>query len=746
MPARARLSIPFCPTLLALCCSVSFAAHAATALTPLTPQEANSSQGGTALQLEATRISADAPAPNALPPVYAGGQVARGGQLGVLGNQDIMDVPFSMAAYTEKLIRDQQAETVGDVLLNDASVRQASGYGNQSQAFVIRGLPLNGDDISYNGLYGILPRQIMSTDALERVEVFKGPNAFINGVTPGGSGIGGGVNLQPKRAEDVPLRRFSTDISSDGRVGEHLDVGQRFGEDNRFGARVNISQREGDTGIDDENQRSKLFAAGLDYRGDALRLSADFAYQRQHINGGRNSVFLGTAVTHIPDAPSADTNYAPKWASTDLEDTFGMLRADYDVSDNWSVYLAGGAKHTNEEGRYSSVTLTDNLGNANVTGSRIHHQEDNTSLMTGLNGKFQTGDVSHKLNLGLTGIWTQARNAYDFDLSGHASNIYEPSSVAEPVKGGFAGGDMNDPGITAKTFARSAAISDTVGFMDDRLLLTAGLRRQQLVVQGFAYGTGTRTAAYDKSITTPVYGIVFKPWDHVSLYANHIEGLAQGPTAPVASGGLTVTNGAEAYAPARTKQTEAGVKLDMGTYGATLGVYRIEQPSDGYSTQTSATTALYVREGQQVNQGVELNVFGEPISGLRLLGGVTVMKTELKDTLNGANDGNRAIGVPSFQLNAGVDWDVPGLQGVSVNGRMLRTGGQYADAANNLSLPAWNRFDVGARYTFKVDQRDVSLGATVENVANTKYWESALGGYLTQGDPRVAKLSATIDF
>ncbi len=104
------------------------------------------------------------------------------------------------------------------------------------------------------------------------------------------------------------------------------------------------------------------------------------------------------------------------------------------------------------------------------------------------------------------------------------------------------------------------------------------------------------------------------------------------------------------------------------------------------------------------------------------------------------------IGVPSFQLNAGVDWDVPGLQGVTLNGRMLRTGGQYADAANNLSLPAWNRFDVGARYTFKVEQRDVTLGATVENVANEKYWESAQGGFLSQGDPRVAKLSASVDF
>ena len=745
MPTCARLSVPYRPTLLALCCSLSLAAHAAT---PATPQDANNRQDDNTLELGATNISAEAPTPSALPPVYAGGQVARGGQLGVLGNQDIMDVPFSMSSYTEKLIRDQQAQTVGDVLLNDSSVRQASGFSNQAQAFVIRGLPLNGDDISFNGLYGILPRQIMSTDALERVEVFKGPNAFINGVTPGGSGIGGGVNLQPKRADDVPLRRFSTDISSDGRVGEHLDIGQRFGEDNRFGARVNISQREGDTAIDDESQRSKLFSVGLDYRGDALRLSGDFVYQKQQVNGGRNTVLLGSGLTHIPNAPSADTNYAPGWGTTSLEDTFGMLRGEYDLNDNWTAYIAGGAKHTNELGRYSSVTLQDALGNATVSGSNIAHQEDNTSLMAGLNGKFQTGAVNHKLNFGLTGIWTQTRNAFDFASGSQPTNLYNPADVSAPAKGGFtSGSDLNDPGITAKTFARSAAVSDTFGFMDDRLLFTAGLRRQELVVQGYAYGTGTRTANYAKGITTPVYGLVFKPWDHVSLYANHIEGLASGPTAPSTFGSATsVTNANQTFAPARSKQTEAGVKVDMGTYGATLGVYRIEQPTQGYSQLNTDGTATYVFQGEQVNKGVELNVFGEPASGLRLLGGATIIHTEVNGTANGANDGNRAIGVPSFQLNAGVDWDVPGLQGVSVNGRMLRTGGQYADAANNLSLPAWNRFDVGARYNFKVAQRDVTLGATVENVANTKYWESALGGYLTQGDPRVAKFSATVDF
>ncbi|MEJ5057688.1 MULTISPECIES: TonB-dependent receptor [unclassified Pseudomonas] len=738
MTTPARTRVPFRPTLIALLCSLSVTAHATT---PATPAQ----NDGKALVLDNVNVNAEAPTQSDLPPVYAGGQVARGGQLGVLGNQDIMDVPFSMTAYTEELIRDQQAETVGDVLLNDSSVRQASGFSNQAQTFMIRGLPLNGDDISFNGLYGILPRQIISTDALERVEVFKGPNAFINGVTPSGSGIGGGVNLQPKRAGDVPLRRFSTDISDDGRIGEHLDVGQRFGEDNRFGARVNLSQREGDTAIDDENQRSKLFAIGLDYRGDALRISGDFIYSKERVNGGRSSVNLGATTTHIPDAPSADTNYAQKWGFTQIEDTFGMLRAEYDLNESWTAYAAAGHKHTREVGNYNSTTLVGNDGSSITTGSFIPHDEDNTSAMAGLNGRFDTGPVSHQLNFGLAGIWTQQRNAFDFDLTQYPNNIYHPVDVPAP-QGGFSGGDLHDPGITGKTFVRSGAVSDTLGFFDDRLLVTVGARRQQLVVQGYAYGTGTRTSNYDESITTPVYGIVFKPWDHVSFYANRIEGLAEGPTAPTTAGSRVVVNGNEVFAPARSKQIEAGVKVDMGTYGATLGVYRIEQPADGYTQALDATTAVFIHDGEQVNKGVELNVFGEPIDGLRLLSGVTVMDTELKKTQGGLNDGNQAIGVPTFQFNANVDWDVPGLQGVALNGRMLRTGGQYADAANNLSLPTWNRFDAGARYAFKVQEKDVTLRFGVENVANKKYWESAQGGYLTQGEPRVAKLSGTIDF
>ncbi|WP_137807813.1 hypothetical protein [Pseudomonas sp. G(2018)] len=53
-------------------------------------------------------------------------------------------------------------------------------------------------------------------------------------------------DVQPKRAGNLPTRRVSLDYSSDARVGGHVDLGQRFGDDNRFGARINPERRHCD--------------------------------------------------------------------------------------------------------------------------------------------------------------------------------------------------------------------------------------------------------------------------------------------------------------------------------------------------------------------------------------------------------------------------------------------------------------------------------------------------------------------
>jgi len=695
---------------------------------------------GGALELGATTISGEASGAQA--DTYAGGQVARSARLGVLGNRSINDVPFSVVSYTSKTIADQQARTVGDVLLNDASVRQSSGFGNFSQVFTIRGLPLSTDDIAFNGLYGVLPRQIITTEALERVELFKGPNAFVNGVSPSGSGIGGSVNLVPKRAEDTPTRSVTLDYASDSQAGGHIDLGQRFGEDNRFGARVNLARHGGETAVDDENKSSQLIAVALDYRGERLRVSTDFGYQKERINNGRSVVYL--TGTKVPSPPSAKDNYAQDWSWSQLEDTYGMVNAEYDLNDNWTAYAAGGAKHTRENGQYSSLYVA-NDGSAKVGFLYSPHDEDNKSAMAGLNGHFATGPVTHQMNFGLSGIWGEQRSSYEAILQANRQpgNLYDPTQTPRPTNTYF-GSDIHDPRVVGKNRIKSAAVSDTLGFLDDRVLLTLGVRRQTIEVDSWNTATGARGTPYSESITTPVYGLVIKPWEHVSFYANRIEGLAQGPTAPLTN----VTNPGEVFPPKRSKQTEAGVKLDWENYGATLGVYRIEQPNNATTRFPGQKFDTFTVDGEQINKGVELNVFGEPIDGLRLLAGATWMDTEQKSTSNGATDGNRAAGVPRFQYNVGADWDVPGIQGAAVSARMLRTGGEYVNAANSLSIPAWTRVDLGARYGFKADDKYITLRANVENVANKAYWSSAstANNYLTQGEPRTVKLSATVDF
>jgi len=101
---------------------------------------------------------------------------------------------------------------------------------------------------------------------------------------------------------------------------------------------------------------------------------------------------------------------------------------------------------------------------------------------------------------------------------------------------------------------------------------------------------------------------------------------------------------------------------------------------------------------------------------------------------------------PSYLFNIGAEYDLPMLPGVTVNAAWIHTSNQYLDAQNKLSIPAWDRFDLGARYTTSVLKHVTTFRATVENVTNKAYWASTTGAYLTQGRPRTLLLSMTTDF
>lgn len=145
-----------------------------------------------------------------------------------------------------------------------------------------------------------------------------------------------------------------------------------------------------------------------------------------------------------------------------------------------------------------------------------------------------------------------------------------------------------------------------------------------------------------------------------------------------------------------------------------------------------------------------VNIAGEPIDRVRVLGGVTVLDGRLLRTAGGMYEGNKAIGAPEYQANLGVEWDTPFVKGLTLSARMINTGKQYVDAANTQALDNWTRFDVGARYVAeRADGAPITLRFAVENVFDNNYWASASSGRangISRGAPRTFLASTTFQF
>jgi len=678
-----------------------------------------------------------------LPPAYAGGQVAKGARVGLLGALDTMDTPFGITSYTEALVRNQQARSIADVLQNDPTVRVSKGFGNFQELYIVRGFPVYSDDMTYNGLYGVLPRQFVAAELVERGDVFRGANAFLNGAAPGGSGVGGAFNLMPKRAPGKSLTRFTAGWDGGGQVYGSADVARRFGENEAYGARLNLSLRDGETAVDGEERTLKVVGLGLDRRGDRARFSADLGWQDHHIDAPRPTV---TPTGAIPRAPDAGKNFAQPWTYTDERQLFGATRGEFDLTDTVSAWAAVGGRKGKEDNILANPTAQ---ANGALSAYRFDNIRKDTviSADAGFRAKFDTGVVGHAIVASAASVSLKSKNAYAFsNFAGFSSNLYRPIVAAAPNPDFFVGGSKSDPNVTERAKNRSIAVADTLSFLDGKLLLTAGLRYQDVQTRSYDYNTGARNAAYDGHATTPALAGVFKPSDKISLYANYAEGLAPGKTAPAQVNGVVVANSGEILSPFRSKQTEVGAKYDAGAFGGAVSIFRTTQPSEFFDT----ASRRYTDGGEQENKGVELTVYGRLAEGLRLLGGATWLDAKVNRSLAAGLAGKSAIGVPEFQTNLNVEWDVTGAPGLTVEGRMTRTGAQPANAANTVTLDAWTRFDAGARYTFEAGGRAVTLRARVENLAGKDHWV-AVGGYpganyLTLGAPRTLRLAVSTDF
>jgi len=674
--------------------------------------------------VSASALGETAPAP--------GGQVARGGRVGLLGDKGVMETPFSVTNYTSERLENQQAVTLAEVLNADPSARFTGQIGGVTDSFFIRGFPINEGNLSevaFDGVYGIAPNYHLFTEYIERVEVLRGPAALLYGMSPN-SGVGGVVNIVPKRALSKDLTRVTLDYATKGQAGVAVDVSRRFGDERQWGIRFNGLHRQGRTALDNQSSRAEVGALSLDYTGSRLRASLDVIEQYQWVDAPTRP-FLVASGLPVPSAPDGARNVTQKWGWWKSNDLSVLGHAEYDLTDNVTVFAdAGTAKSDVSRLSDQTPTILDSLGNTSAVPQNWKFQVNRATVDAGVRAKFRTGSISHALS-------AQANYYSDRVASGANSgttvfsNIYSP--VDRPEQ--FIGAPTRVPLASTSTLS-GIALADTVGVFDDRLQVTLGVRGQQIRSNNYNATSGAVSSAYDKSAVTPLAGVLFKATNSVSIYANYIEGLSKGDVAPT-----TASNAGEVFAPYKTKQKEVGVKVSTGGVIATLAAFEITKPSG------SLNGTLFSVNGEQRNRGVELTMAGEPLTGVRLIGGLTWLNAQLTKAPNPATVGNRPVGVPQWMANAGVEWDVRWVPGLTLTSALTYTASEYVNQANTQSVPSWVTADLGVRYKTQIVGKSTTFRAGVSNVFDRRYWSGVASyGTISLGAPRTVYLSASVDF
>jgi iron complex outermembrane receptor protein len=680
------------------------------------------------------------------PPAYAGSQVATGARLGALGNRSITKTPFSATSFTADLIRNQQARTVADITSNDPSVRSDAPAYSERDSFFIRGFSVTNVDTLYDGLPYLANPRRAPLEGIERVEILKGPSLLVNGGT---GRVGGAINLIPKRASDEPLTRLTTTYVSDSQFWNHIDLGRRAGPNGEWGMRVNGSYRFGDTPLDHSDIKVGNLAVGLDYRGERLRASVDINHASQKIDAPASLFNTAAPNIVIPEAPKGDVNTSNPFEYHDSRNNMIASRIEYDVVDGTTIYIAGGASRYREDFLSTEYRITDANGNGDSFFGYNPQQITGYSGEIGLRSAFDTGEIGHEFSLSASkSISENNRGRFNPRTLGfptYRTNIYDPTFLPDGSVSTQGLPRSNDLHPFADLTTTGIAIADTMSFADGFVELTVGGRYQKIRTRGFntrpgnpAAPVGTRNFLAEDSHFSPGVGAMIKLTEQFSVYGNYVEALTEGPTAPG-----TAINSGEQFQAVVNRQKEIGVKYDLGDVLLTAALFEIRQPN----AFTDPATRLFSVSGKQVNRGLELAAFGEPIDGLRLLGGVTFLDAELAKTAGGLLDGNDVPGVPTTTISLYGEYDTPWVENFTLTGRVLHNSSTKYDQANKQKISDWTRLDLGARYKFtRENGKPIELKANVENVLNENYWASSARGFLATGAPRTFMLSASFDF
>lgn len=669
----------------------------------------------------------------------------------------LLDTPQTITVVPPKLIQEQQALSLRQVLSNVSGItfNAGEGGGGSGDSINIRGFSAN-SNLQIDGLRDSAQTNRSDTFNIEQVEVIKGPNSVF-----GGAGTtGGSINLVSKQPKDQAFTRLGGSLGTDNYYRLTLDSNQPLegvGQDSAV--RINLMGHQNDVPGREQIDRERWGIAPSLRLGfsDATRLTLSAFHQTDD-----NLPDYGVPALDGKKLAGVKRDAYFGWKNLDkeqIEQNAFTADFEHDFSDHLRLQNLTRYSRTARDTIVSASHVNTSgvpAGRYRPAGPQAYGRDATTEMwinQSNLIGDFEFAGMRHDLVAGVE----LSRETLDLKTYNHGlgSALYPRDGYALGNPPGRWNGPVNKAtsGYTETTLKGQAYyLFDTIA-LSERWDLNLGLRYDKIKGDVDKYSGShvkSESLVSDTNKASARTGLVFKPTENGRIYAAW--GNSFNPSAEnLASTGGGLSKGNQDLAPEKNETWELGTKWELLDKRLELdgALFRVEK-SNARETMADGSTQL---AGKQRVQGVEIGVTGHVTEQWDVFANYTFLDSEtLKaaNTTSGIARKGQALGnTPPRSLNLWTTYELPA-------GWTLGYGTRYV-SERNVSSSTRAKLDAywvhNAMLGYKVNH-NLDLQLNVNNLFDKDYVErvrqqngsTARSSAIEYGDARAAIMSATYSF
>lgn len=656
------------------------------------------------------------------------GYVAKTSASATKTDTPLIETQQSVSVITRDQIEAQHAQTLGEVLnYTPGVVGEPYGADPRFDSPIIRGF--DGRQGQYlNGLRMMRTAGAPSfeTYGLERVEVLRGPASLMYGQgNPGGI-----INQISKRPQFESFGEVGTQAGSFDTYGAFFDFGGPVSEDSDFAYRLTGLGKAAGAQTDNLDNDRYFIAPTLTWQpNDDTKLTILTSFQHDN-----------------PSAPSGlPPQYTLNATGYRLPRNFYVGEKNFDTSDRNLTNLGYEFEHridevwtfrqnfryTNFDWEYRSLGMS-SLGllpDGRTLRRNATFQDEllNTvNIDNNLQADFDTGDVRHKLLLGMdyryfdNDTWTRFYQATPLDVLAPAYGV--PITLISATTNTHVKSELSQIGVYAQ---------DELSLGNWRA--TLGLRQDWASSDGVSINnlTGARPSLdRDDQKLTGRAGISYLFDNGIAPYFSYATSFE-----PVVTAGV----GGTSFEPTTGEQFELGVKYQPDGWNGffAAAVYDLKQKN----VLRTVAPGISEQIGEVHARGVELEGVVSLDQGLDIRAAYTYTDAEIGA---GADNGNRVENVPEHAGSLWVNYtfqEATALEGLGVGGGVRFIGQRYGNSANTFDLDGVTLFDAALTY----NRNGYKASLSIHNIADEDYVAScsSFGCYYGDGRTIMGKLTYT---